>query len=159
MPKVSNRPLDKEKLASYQTNIFKALTLSESFEETKSFMLDLLSRTEMIMLAKRFEIAIELLNGSNYIEIGKKLNVSPDTILAVKEKLESGHNGYLLAYNKLQELEQEKINRETNRIKRMTTFSRSKSPAEKLLPELGAIVAKTVGKKIKKYLKKKSVPI
>lgn len=71
-----------------------AVTLIESPEEAKNFLIDLLYPSESIMLARRLNIARMLLAGYQYDEITKKLHVGKTTITNVQRWLGDGKGGY-----------------------------------------------------------------
>jgi len=70
-------------------------------EEVESFLVDLLSPTERIMLAKRLSIVLLLGRGYNYAEIGDVLKVSKDTIGRISTWLGRGGQGFDVAISKI----------------------------------------------------------
>ena len=95
MTKVSKRLLDKD----LENRIFEVFTKSivelKNSDDVKSFLNDLLSPVEKIMLVKRLAIAILLLKGYTYEMIDDALKVSHTTIMRISFWLKYGeNNGY-----------------------------------------------------------------
>lgn len=63
-------------------------------EATKSFLKELLTPSERIMLGRRIWIARLLLSGYTHAEIGEKLEVGPNTIVKVEKWLKRQMPGY-----------------------------------------------------------------
>ena len=63
-------------------------------DEAVNFLIDLLTKSEALMLAKRIAIAKLLLNGKHYREIEKALKVSHGTITKVAQWLAEGGEGF-----------------------------------------------------------------
>lgn len=95
MTKVSRRLLDND----LENRIFEVFTKSivelKNPEDVKSFLSDLLSPVERIMLVKRLAIAILLTKGYTYEMIDDALKVSHTTIMRISFWLKYGeNNGY-----------------------------------------------------------------
>lgn len=81
-----------------QDNLFiklaKALALLHSAPEVANFLKDLLSESEVLMLARRLQIAELLIQGLTYEQIKSELKVSFGTIARVQTWLELYGEGY-----------------------------------------------------------------
>jgi len=94
MSQVSKYPVNKD-IEERMFNIFyRVLANLRSKEQVKEFMLDLLTQTEQVMMAKRLAIALLLVKGKGYIYIRDMLKVSTSTILLTKQWLLLGGSGY-----------------------------------------------------------------
>lgn len=97
MPQVSRYVLKNE----VEKRMFKVFekTISDIRKDSdvKSFINDLLTPTEKIMLAKRLGIAVLLSKGYDYRSISKVLRVSTTTILAIVKQAAINGQGYKIA--------------------------------------------------------------
>ena len=94
MTKISRKPLGDKKLAFYQDDFWRAVTLLETKSETREFFRDVLTYTERQMLSKRLQIAKLLYQNVGYGEIKRALNVSDTTIGKVSQGLQTRGLGY-----------------------------------------------------------------
>lgn len=69
--------------------LFQVVNDSRGDSEVETLMKDLLSKTELMVVAKRLAIAIYLDKGRSYENIKNMLKVSSATIAQVQEKMES----------------------------------------------------------------------
>lgn len=101
MTQVSKRWLSKE----IENRIFEIFWQSLAYCSTKetvaSFLEDLLTPTEKIMLAKRVSIAFLLLKGYDYKSINDTLKVSDPTIWTVNLWLKTRGKGYRMILEKI----------------------------------------------------------
>src|SRR4030067_2513855 len=83
MPQVSKYPLDKD----IETEMFRQFWISVSKlqdpSDVRSFLSDLLSDVEEVMLAKRFTVAVLILRGKKPVDIARTIHVSFSTIRSV----------------------------------------------------------------------------
>ncbi len=101
MTKVSKRFLNKE-LEKHIFELFiKTVVDLKNEADARSFLEDLLSPTEKIMLVKRLAIAVLLTKGYTYDEIDNTLKVSRSTIMNVSYWLKHGNTGYLKAVDRI----------------------------------------------------------
>lgn len=101
MSKVSRRVLNRE-LESYIFDLFiEAITDLKTVNDVKTFLSDLLSPVEKIMLVKRLAIAVLLEKGCTYDTIDGTLKVSRPTIMNVSYSLKHGENGYQKVVQKI----------------------------------------------------------
>lgn len=148
MPKVSRIRLDSKHLGFFINNFWSLITLLENKDQVKSFLKDLLTHTEMKMLAKRIQIAKMLLEGYNYRDIRNYVKVTDSTIARINNILEVEGEGLRTAINYLQKIEKE-IERERMRI---TPNLKKKYPMY-FIPE---VVLEKVNKKLHARKKKLS---
>lgn len=86
-------------------------------EEIQSFLSDLLTRTERVMLAKRLSIALLLTKGYDYQTIKDILKVSSSTIGSIASWLDRSGEGYKLLLEKwLKEEKMKKFWEDIDRI-------------------------------------------
>lgn len=149
MTKISKIRLDSKKLGFFINNFWNLVTLLEDKDQVASFLKDLLTHTEMKMLAKRIQIAKMLLEGHAYQTIRGYIRVTDPTISKISNKLETGGQGLKTAISYLQKIE-EKIDKEKMRI---APDLKEKYPSY-FLPER---IVGVLGKALKKRRKKKSV--
>ncbi len=96
MPHISSKKLKKETLNKLYNEFGKAFEKSAQKSEAKFFLGDLLTKTEKIMLAKRFAI-IYLLSGDIPISyIAESLGVSYSTLSRMSLKYDIGKYSLLL---------------------------------------------------------------
>lgn len=147
MTKVSRFKIDPKHLGFFINNFWAIITLLENKEQVKSFLKDLLTHTEMKMLAKRIQIAKMLLEGYDYRSIKNYVRVTDQTIARISNLLEEGTGGLKTAVVFIQELEK-KIDRQ-----KMGALDLKKKYPMYFLPE---IIFDEVGKKIRAGRKKTS---
>lgn len=121
----------------------------ENKEQVKSFLKDLLTHTEMKMLAKRIQIAKMLIEGYSYQDIRNYVKVTDPTIAKISNILEAEGQGLKIAINYLQ-----KIEREIDRERMSLSPNLAKKYPTYFLPEK---IIEVVGQKIKARNKKQSV--
>lgn len=108
MPQVSKRFVDKKVQERIFSLFISGITMSKNKDETKSFIEDLLTPTERLMLAKRFTIAYLLLEKYDYVTICSLLKVSKSTIGKVSMWLQEKGDGYRNILNKIKKDEKNK---------------------------------------------------
>ncbi|MBI2451232.1 MAG: hypothetical protein HYV52_02770 [Parcubacteria group bacterium] len=106
--------LTKEEQEKAVLTLCQALVVIKDFNEAASLLVDLFSRQEMEMIAKRLMIAKFLIQGKSYDDIRQNLKVSHATIARVSSWLEQSGAGYRLVIErsknlKLSELSKSKI--------------------------------------------------
>lgn len=100
MPLVSKRKLYKEIEDKMYETFWEAISKLKSKEDVQSFISDLLSPVERMMIAKRLAIAALLLRNYSYVSIKDTLKVSGATIAKVSLVL-NNNQGYKVAVNKI----------------------------------------------------------
>lgn len=87
-----------------QTDLFiklaKALSLLHNSEEIAHFLKDLLTEAEVLMLARRLQIAESLIDGLTFDQIRTNLKAGPNTIAKVQTWLELYGEGYRTVINR-----------------------------------------------------------
>ncbi|MBI2595836.1 hypothetical protein HYW46_03850 [Candidatus Daviesbacteria bacterium] len=88
------------------SNLWNAFSLLESREEAVIFLKELLTPTEIRMMAKRIQIAKMLLEGYKYDDIKTHVRVTNNTISSVNSKLQfEDGGGYLKIVKRLIQIE------------------------------------------------------
>ncbi len=151
MPRVSQIQIEAKRMAYFISNLWNTVTLIENREEAVIFLKELLTPTEVRMLAKRVQIAKMLLEGYKYGDIIPHVRVTSTTISSVNNQLQFGNGGYIKIIERLIKIEQRKQKR----------LEDGKSLSDKVLPFPGGAIGKWLtGQAIKsvyKHQKKKSV--
>lgn len=96
---------DPKKLAVFIHRFWDAITLIEDRSEAISFLKDLLTPTEIRMLAKRLQIADMLAKGYKYEDIRNYVRVTVQTISHVNNKLNFGEDGLIKILQKLEKID------------------------------------------------------
>ncbi len=84
-------------------DLFMVISMLNSVDEVGIFLRDLLTLQEMTMLARRFRIAVMLMQGQSYELIEKRMNVGSSTIGRVSQRLENQGDGFRQALDNLGE--------------------------------------------------------
>lgn len=110
MPKLSIYT-DPKKLGVFISRFWNAITMIESREEAVAFLKDILTPTEIRMVAKRLQIADMLAKGYSYQDIKVFVRVTNQTISSVSNKLNYGENGLIRLLLKLEKIDQDRQNK------------------------------------------------
>lgn len=105
MAQVSKRHLSKEVEERMLDLFWTSLSMLSTKNDVSSFLDDLLTPTEKIMISKRLAVAFMLLKGQNYPIINDKLKVSDQTIWGIKMNLEHKDAGYKPVIDKIMKKE------------------------------------------------------
>lgn len=89
-------------------NLFRAVLCLESVEECYKFFEDACTVKEILDIAQRLKAAKMLMNGENYVVVGKETGMSSATISRVNKCLEYGGGGYRAILEKMEKQEQSK---------------------------------------------------
>lgn len=107
MVQLSKQDVD-QKILKRITEIFlESILRLKNKKDATEFLETLLTRTEQLMLAKRFAIAVLLAKGYDYESIKHVLKVSQGTISSVKEDVVNSEEGYRKSIKRI--LKEEKI--------------------------------------------------
>ncbi len=87
MPKVKSYSIDPREKRRIVSDLFELIVSLRNKEETVEFLIGLLTPSEILMIARRIQIAKMLLEEDNYEVIRKKLKVSHQTINKVEHWL------------------------------------------------------------------------
>lgn len=102
---------DPKKLAIFIHRFWDAITLIEDRSEAIAFLKDLLTPTEVRMLAKRLQIADMLAKGYKYEDIKTHVRVTVQTISHVNNKLNFGDDGLIKILQKLEKIDKTRQDR------------------------------------------------
>ncbi len=102
---------DPKRLSIFIHRFWDAITLIEERSEAVSFLKDLLTPTEVRMVAKRLQIADMLAKGYKYRDIQNYVRVTKQTIASVNNKLNFGEEGLIRILRKLEKIDQSKQDR------------------------------------------------
>lgn len=103
MPKFKANKLHPSDHQQLLREFYQTVAKLTTVAEVASFFQDLLSVTEVTMLARRLKAAAMLDAGKTYDEIAKDLGMSKVTIARVQRELEPNRSGYHLALERLRE--------------------------------------------------------
>lgn len=87
MTKVSRILIDPKRISFFINSLWNALALLEDRKEARAFFKDVFTRTEILMFAKRIQIAKMLLLGYDYQTISSFVRVGNTTISKVSDWL------------------------------------------------------------------------
>lgn len=96
---------DPKKLATFIHRFWDAITLIEDRGEAIAFLKDLLTPTEVRMLAKRLQIADMLAKGYRYEDIKTHVRATVQTISHMNNKLNYGEDGLIKILKKLEKID------------------------------------------------------
>lgn len=112
MTKISRMPVEVRRMGYFISNLWNAFSLIESRGEAVVFLKELLTPTEIRMMAKRVQIAKMLLEGYRYDDIKAHVRVTNNTIASVNSKLQfENGGGYLKIVERLIKIEQKRQNK------------------------------------------------
>lgn len=97
MPKVSKNLLSEKTQKQIADVLFVGLANMRDRAAVASFLRNLLTPTERVMLAKRFMVALLIKRGFEYRKICTMLKISHATVNVVRRELEQWGEGYRLA--------------------------------------------------------------
>lgn len=84
-------------------NLYKAILKLETFDECVRFFEDLCTRTELMAMEQRFQVAACLDNGMIYNDILAETGASSATISRVNRSLQYGSGGYAVVFERMKE--------------------------------------------------------
>lgn len=96
------------RLTIFINRFWDAITLLEDRDEVIPFLKDILTPTEVRMIAKRLQIADMLAKGYKYEDIRNYARVTKQTISSVNNKLSFGSDGLIKILKKLEKIDQKK---------------------------------------------------
>ena len=85
----------------YVTQLCEALLKLKTIDESKNFIVDLCTATEIQVLAQRLEVAKLLYESHTYDEIESATGASTATISRIKRFLNHGNNGYRIVLERI----------------------------------------------------------
>lgn len=108
MPRLSSIPVEAKRMAYFISNLWNVVTLIENRDEAVLFLKELLTPTEIRMIAKRVQVAKMLMEGYKYEDIKTHVRVTTGTISSVNNQLLYQDGGYRKIITRLIEIEQKK---------------------------------------------------
>lgn len=105
MAQISKRILNEKTQDRIISLFISSIVLASSKDEAMSFIDDLFTPTEKVMISKRFSIAFMLLEGYDYGTIAQTLKVSTSTICGVSLWLKARGRGLRRIINKIKQHE------------------------------------------------------
>jgi len=106
MAKVRVYSIDKKEKQKIVGELLEIIAMLRSREEVFGFMIGLLTPSEVLMVARRIQIAKMLLKDEGYDVIRKKLKVSFQTINKVEHWLRSDDNKLAIISDKIKKIEE-----------------------------------------------------
>lgn len=98
--KVKYNQLSREERIRFLGDFYSMVATLKNREEVKTFLKDLLTLSESVMLARRLQIAKMLLAGKTHEQVREELKVGYSTIAGVQRWLQAGFGGYEKALNR-----------------------------------------------------------
>lgn len=108
MTRLSSIPIEARRMGYFISNLWNTISLIENREEAVLFLKELLTPTEIRMLAKRVQVAKMLMEGYKYEDIIPHVRVTAHTITSVNNQLQYKDGGYIKVLEKLIKMEQRK---------------------------------------------------
>lgn len=105
MPHISRYKLTENQIEDLSRRMVHAASLAKNHTDLNLFFDDLLTRTEKVMLGKRFLIAFMLERDYSYFDIRRFLKVSDPTIATMSERLKRRGHGFRVVLKKLEQQE------------------------------------------------------
>lgn len=103
MPQISRKPLSKELMNRINELLWEAFAKLRGKEDAATFIQDIFTTTEKVMIAKRLAIALLLARGWDQEAISSYLKVSTGTVQTIKRNLNSQSQGYRKVINQIEE--------------------------------------------------------
>ena len=111
--KIKFKELKTENKNKYLDALYAALEFAKARDEVKSFISDLLTESEQIMLGRRILIAKRLLERRPHDQIVREMGVGLDTVYRVQKWLGGRHKGYEKVVEKIKKVVRSRINRKS----------------------------------------------
>jgi len=108
MPKVRVYSIDKKEKYKIIGELLEIIVSLRSKDEVVGFMIGLLTPSEVLMIARRIQIAKMLLQDATNEEIRRKLKVSYQTINKVEHWLKNDENKFSIISEKIKSIEKNK---------------------------------------------------
>jgi TrpR-related protein YerC/YecD len=80
-----------------ENELYATIASLRTTDETRRFLRDLCTRSELEAMAHRWEVAKLLDEGLPYLEVAKRAHASTTTVTRVAQWLRNGEGGYRLA--------------------------------------------------------------
>ena len=152
MTKVSRKKHSREGKMIY--DFWRSMTFLESKDEVRDFLKALLTPTEMLMFAKRIEVAKLLIGDCDYKFIKREVQVTNATISHIKNSLVSGaYYGFLKPLQRLENADA-KIRNKRQKILERRDFTKTT-----LSQEIVKVAGKQAVRQYKKWQKFKTAAV
>lgn len=102
--------------------LYEVINNLKNVEEIKPFLKDILTKSELRMIKRRWHVATLLAEGLGIREVADKSKTSTATVSKIKQVLEEGYGGLKLA------IERSRLREKKEREKYLKSFSRASSP-------------------------------
>jgi len=109
MAKFNHYSISKEDKNKILNELYFVVGSLKNKEQIINFFNDILTKSELIMLARRIQIARMLIEGQSYWQISRKLKTGIDTIMRVQRWLKDGFGDYIKSLEKISKNEQQRI--------------------------------------------------
>lgn len=128
MPQISRNKISTKLEQEINEEFREILRIIGNESEMDLFITSFLTKTEKLMLSKRFAVARLLLRGWGWREVSEFLKVSKSTVNRMQRELDNKSEGYLIAINKLNKHEKvvqfwKRIDSELEKLSRKPSFS------------------------------------
>lgn len=100
--------MNKQNKKPRNDDMYKAILTLKDLDECKQFFDDLCTVTELQAMEQRYQVAVYLSEGMIYNDILEKTGASSATISRVNRSLQYGVGGYLKAFERIREENEEK---------------------------------------------------
>ncbi len=114
MPKIKVHSVDKREKYRITSELFEVIISLKSKREVFGFLFGLLTPSEILMIARRLQIAKMLSEEKGYNAISKKLGVSHQTINKVEQWLHGDEERNELIENKINKIKKKRKNDKRN---------------------------------------------
>ncbi|MBI3952794.1 MAG: helix-turn-helix domain-containing protein [Candidatus Doudnabacteria bacterium] len=151
MTKLSSKKLPSDRTGFLIDQLWKAVTLLETKEEVRQFLHDILTRTELQMLAKRLEVVKMISEGYTYEQIRKQLNISDVTIAKINNWFEAFGSGYRLIIERLHKIDQKRRDAKFRYNERRAVVTGQVRAAQKIWVGVGKELYRGYKKQRKKF--------
>jgi TrpR-related protein YerC/YecD len=135
-------------------NLWNAVALLNDKDQAKKFFSDLLTHTEIIMLAKRIQIAKMLIEGNDYQTIMRVSKVTPGTISHINNVLHTRGKEFREIVKMLIDYESQQKNKLEGNIQKIVPAG-----PYRMVPDLIDAGLSVTAKKIRQSRKKGSIKV
>ncbi|OGE82100.1 MAG: hypothetical protein A3B10_00665 [Candidatus Doudnabacteria bacterium RIFCSPLOWO2_01_FULL_44_21] len=116
MTKISTKPVPENRMGQMIDQLWRAVASLETKDEVHDFLHDILTHTELQMLAKRLQVVVMLDEGFKYEEIKKALSISEATISKIQNWRQAFGKGYSVVIERLKNKKKNYRNVKSGRI-------------------------------------------
>ena len=131
MAKIRFYDIDKKERYRVIGELYEVIAELKSKDEVVRFLFGLFTPSEVLMISRRIQVAKMLIKGLTYIEIGKQLGISDQTIRKVEYWLKSDESRMKFISSKISKIKTKKSNNNQNYESLLDRY-----PEHRLLKEL-----------------------